>query len=140
MNIWKNFDSIIRWFKSPYPSQDIIEHKEKVKLRTLVFNVKEQSIYPNSPSDIGGLVAGTSGYIRAKFLFSDDWKGCIKVVGFKSLDGKEFDPQSLDRENSCFIPSEALEYHEFEIQVFGRHRDYTITTRPIKIKQFGGKK
>lgn len=109
-------------------------------MRTLVFKVDGQSIYPNSPSDIGGLVAGTSGYIKAKFLFSDDWDGCAKVVGFESIRGEEFKPQKLDADNSCYIPEQALEYHEFDMKVLGKGiGGYTITTRPIRIKQFGGK-
>ena len=110
-------------------------------MRILVFKVDGQTIYPNSLSDISGLVAGTSGYIKAKFLFSDDWNRCAKVVAFNSLDGKEFEPKALDDENSCFVSSEALEYHEFEMKVLGKGKgDYTITTRPIRIKQFGGKR
>ena len=109
-------------------------------MRTLLFNVKGQSIYPNSQADISGLVAGTEGYIRAKFRFSDDWNGCVRVVGFYSLDGKEFAPQRLDKENSCDIPSEALEYHEFEMRVLGKSKNYIIITAPIRIRQFGGKK
>lgn len=107
-------------------------------MRTLVFNVKSQNIYPNSPTDIGGLVAGTSGYIRAKFLFSEDWDGCVKVAGFNSTDGAEFPPKVLDKENSCVIPTEALAYHEFDMKLYGKKKDYIITTRPIRIKQYGG--
>ena len=110
-------------------------------MRTLVFKVDGQTIHPNSLSEISGLVAGTSGYIKAKFLFSEDWKGCAKVVAFNSIGGKEFEPRGLDAENCCLIPSEALEYHEFDMKVLGKGKeDYTITTRPIRIKQFGGKK
>ena len=109
-------------------------------MRTLVFKVEGQRIYPNSLSELRGLVAGTSGYIRAKFLFSDDWNGCAKVVAFNSVEGKEFEPKALDAENSCYISEEALEYHEFEMKVLGKGIEgYTITTRPIRIKQFGGK-
>jgi hypothetical protein len=110
-------------------------------MRVLVFKVDGQTIYPNSLSELHGLVAGTSGYIKAKFLFSDDWKGCAKVVAFNSVEGKEFEPKALDAENSCYISEEALEYHEFEMKVLGKGiGGYTITTRPIRIKQFGGKK
>lgn len=109
-------------------------------MRTLVFKVEGQTIYPNSLSELRGLVAGTSGYIKAKFLFSDDWRGCAKVVAFNSVEGKEFEPKALDSENSCYITEEALEYHEFEMRVLGKNNSgYTITTRPIRIKQFGGK-
>lgn len=107
-------------------------------MRTLLFNVKGQNIYPNSLSEISGLVAGTSGYIKAKFVFSEDWDGCVKVAGFTSVNGIEFEPKALDKENSCIIPAEALTYHEFEMRLFGKNKDYNINTRPIRIKQFGG--
>lgn len=109
-------------------------------MRTLVFNVRGQTIHPNSLSEISGLVAGTSGYIKAKFLFSDDWNGCAKVVAFSTIDGKELTPAKLDFDNSCIVPADALEYHEFELRILGKGiGDYTIKTRPIRIKQFGGK-
>ena len=72
-------------------------------MRTLVFKVDGQTIHPNSLSEIGGLVAGTSGYIKARFLFSDDWKGCAKVVAFNSIHGEEFKPCGLDEDNSCSL-------------------------------------
>jgi hypothetical protein len=109
-------------------------------MRTLVFKVDGQNLYANSSSDIGGLVAGTSGYIKVKFLFSDDWNGCVKVAGFESVSGEEFEPRKLDADNSCYIPEKALEYHEFNMKVIGKGKNnYTITTRPIRIRQFGGK-
>lgn len=109
-------------------------------MRTLQFIVKGQEIYPNKQKDISGLVAGTSGYLRAKFSFSQDWNDCVKVCGFSSKSGIEFEPKQLDADNSCIIPKEALEYHEFEIRLYGKNKKYTITTRPIKIKQYGGVK
>ena len=107
-------------------------------MRVLVFNVKGQTIQPNSLSEISGLVAGTSGYIKAKFLFSEDWNGCAKVAGFFLKDNTEFPPCVLDNDNSCFIPEEILKYHEFSIKVYGKKNGYVITTRPINIKQYGG--
>jgi hypothetical protein len=107
-------------------------------LRTLCFNVKKQIIERDASCDFSGLVAGTSGYLDAKFSFSADWDGCSKVVGFFSKSGKEFEPCILSNENTCHIPEEALEYHEFEIRVYGKRENCLITTRPITIKQYGG--
>ncbi|MBO7230108.1 MAG: hypothetical protein J6V20_01700 [Bacteroidaceae bacterium] len=107
-------------------------------MRTLSFNVKNQIIEKDPMCDFSGLVAGTSGYIYAKFSFSADWDGCTKVVGFFSKDGREFEPCVLYEENTCQIPREALEQHEFKIQVFGKKNGCFITTRPISVKQYGG--
>lgn len=109
-------------------------------MRTLVFRVDGQKLYANSPSDIGGLVAGTSGYIKVKFIFSEAWNGCAKVVAFNSVYGEEFEPRPLDNDNSCYVPDAALACHEFEMKVLGKSQAYTIITRPVRIKQFGGKR
>lgn len=107
-------------------------------MRTLVFTVKNQIIQRDISCDFSGLVAGTTGYLRAKFSFSEDWNGCAKVAGFFLKDGTEFQPCVLDSDNSCFIPEEILKYHEFNVKLFGKKTNYTITTRPITIKQYGG--
>lgn len=107
-------------------------------MRTLVFNVKKQIIERDQSCDFSGLVAGTSGYLKAKFLFSDDWDNCAKVAGFFSKEDKEFPPCALDKNNSCMIPSEALQHHEFKIKLYGKRNGYTITTQKITIKQHGG--
>lgn len=107
-------------------------------MRTLIFNVKNQIIERKAGCDFGGLVADTTGYLKARFLFSEDWNGCAKVVGFFSKNGKEFPPCVLSDDDTCMIPDEVLKYHEFKIRLYGRNNDYTITTRPIIIKQYGG--
>lgn len=109
-------------------------------MRTLRFNVKGQILSEKGFTELDGLVAGTSNYLKAKFSFSEEWDGCLKVAGFFLPNGKEFAPQKLDGENSCIIPNEILEYHEFGIKLFGKKGDYTITTNQIKIRQYGGKK
>lgn len=106
-------------------------------MKTVVFNVNGQSIYRDDPLDV--LVAGSCGYLKAKFVFSNDWEGCEKVAGFFSKYGVEFEPQRLSNDNTCIIPEEALEYHEFKLRLYGRKQGVTITTRPITITQYGGK-
>lgn len=107
-------------------------------MRTLSFNVKNQIIERDPMCDFSGLVAGTEGYLDAKILFSADWDGCKKVVGFYAKDGKEFTPVILSDKNTCHIPDEAVAYHEFSIRVYGKKDGCLITTRPITIKQYGG--
>lgn len=107
-------------------------------MRTLVFNVKKQIIEREPSCDFSGLVAGTKGYLKAKFLFSSDWDNCTKVAGFFSKDDKEFPPCELDKNNTCTIPDEALEHHEFKIKLYGKREGYSITTNMITIKQHGG--
>ena len=107
-------------------------------MRTLVFTVKNQIIQRDISCDFSGLVAGTSGYLKAKFTFSESWNGCAKVVGFFLKNGEELPPCTLSNDNTCVIPTEALKHHEFSIVLYGKNKSYTITTRPITIKQYGG--
>lgn len=107
-------------------------------MRTLEFNVKGQIIEKDSSCDFGGLVAGTSGYLKAKFNFSSSWDGCTKVVGFYTKNGEELEPCALSPENTCEIPASALKRHEFHIRVYGARHGRLITTRPVIIRQYGG--
>ena len=106
-------------------------------MKIVVFNVDGQTIRRADPRDL--LVAGTSGYLFAKFVFSKDWDGCEKVAGFSTKHGVEFAPQRLSANNTCMIPEEALKYHEFKIKVYGKRRGVVITTKPIIVTQHGGK-
>ena len=107
-------------------------------MRTLVFNVKNQIIQKDHSCDFSGLVADTSGYLRAKFILSDAWNNCAKVAGFFSKDNVELTPCVLEKDNTCLIPEDVLKHHEFKIRLYGKRKDYTITTQPITIKQYGG--
>ena len=107
-------------------------------MRTLSFNVKNQIIERDPSCDFSGLVAGTKGYVDAKFTFSSDWDGCAIVVGFYSKDDVDLPPSVLSKDGTCHIPPEALARHEFKIRVFGKKNGCFITTRPISVKQYGG--
>ena len=44
-------------------------------MRTLEFEVKRQTLEKKEGSDFSGLVAGTDGYLQAKFLFKgNEWR------------------------------------------------------------------
>ena len=106
-------------------------------MRTLVFNVEGQLIKRENPDEL--IVAGTSGYWKAKFSFSKDWENTQKVVAFYTKYGKELPPCVLSDDNTCKLPKEALALHEFKISVLGKRAGCVITTKPITITQYGGK-
>lgn len=108
-------------------------------MRILKFSVDGQIIDKNEMCDFSNVVRGTSGYLRAEFSFSPEWNGCVKVAGFYSIYGEEFKPQVLDANNGCLIPAEALKRESFVIRVFGKKKDYVITTNRFIIKQSGGR-
>ena len=108
-------------------------------MRTLKFIVDGQSIKQNPSCDFSGLVPGTEGYLKAEFSFSPDWDNTVKVAGFFSNMGKEYEPQILKDGQSCIIPAEALKNRIFKVQVIGKRGDYKIITNKVTVSQNGGK-
>ena len=104
-------------------------------LRVLKFIVNKQDIKQDPKCDFDGLVPGTEGYLRAEFKFSKEWDGCVKAVGFYSRLGREFEPQLLDTNDGCLIPSEALKGRVFSLKVIGKKGDLKLTSNKIIIYQ-----
>lgn len=107
-------------------------------MRTLKFIVKDQIITKDPDCDFDNLVPGTEGYLKATFSFSPEWDDCIKIAGFFSVMGTEFQPQFLKDGKSCLIPSEACKNDAFKIQVVGKGVSKRITTNRLTINQNGG--
>ena len=108
-------------------------------MRTLNFIVDKQLIKPDPKCDFSGLIPGTEGYLQAKFIFSSDWKGCVKVAAFYSRLGKEYPPQALDENDTCLIPAEALSKSVFGVRVIGKKEGLRLTTNKAVVCQNGGK-
>lgn len=108
-------------------------------MKTLKFIVNGQKITLDPSCDVEGLVPGTNGYVAAEFKFSPEWDGCVKVVGFYSNLGREFEPRILKHGKTCEIPAEALKKSIFKIKVLGQKGDFTICTNKFTIHQKGGK-
>ena len=104
-------------------------------MRTLVYKVKDQRIIRSG--DHGGLVAGTKGYLIAKFDFDENWDDCVKVASFFTNDQKE---QSclLDKNDTCKIPEDVLKHNVFKLRVEGRREGYRILTDRAIEQQSGG--
>lgn len=108
-------------------------------MRSLKFIVDRQCILPDPNCDFEGLVPGTEKYLKAEFSFSKEWDGCVKVAEFKSVLGREFEPQILKDGISCVIPREATKFRRFLIGVHGKNKDgMKITTNYISVRQDGG--
>ena len=108
-------------------------------MRVLEFNVDQQRLKKDEGCDFSGIIAGTEGYLKAKFRFSEDWDGCMKVVSFWAVNPLFGDPVEyavlLDENDICAIPADALLYEMFAISVIGAKKNYKITTNRIKINQ-----
>lgn len=104
-------------------------------MRILEFEVDKQRLRKNIYCDFTNIVAGTEGYLKAKFDFiGPDWLGCKKAASFW-YNGHEY-AVMLDSDNSCMIPTDALIGDMFEVQVSGmRDKSYQIKTIKNKVKQ-----
>lgn len=105
-------------------------------MRILVFDVDKQRIIKHRGCDFTNIVAGSSGYLSAKFHFSGpDWDGCKKAASFW-VEEKEY-PVLLNTDNACIIPTEALTGSSFQVSVMGMRSNgnYRIATNKTKVKQ-----
>ena len=102
--------------------------------RVLEFTVDKQRITRNRDCDFSHIVAGSVGYLKAKFYFtSSEWKGCTKAASFW-LNNTE-SAVLLSKSNTCLIPSEALVGEKFEVSVTGVKDTFRISTNRTKVKQ-----
>lgn len=101
-------------------------------MRILDFNVSGQKIQKNTACDFTDIVAGSKGYLRARFDFSTDWAGCKKVAVFVSH-GQEYPVAIMN--NICDIPDEALIGKTVKVYVLGRRPGFDISTNTAIFEQ-----
>lgn len=102
-------------------------------MRILQFVADGQRLKKKTDCDFSGLVAGSEGYLRAEFTFSDEWNDCKKAASFWVGD-KEY-AELLDDNNSCVIPADALVGSLFEVSVVGVKPKYKINSTKTKVRQ-----
>ena len=102
-------------------------------MRTLEFTVDGQRLKKKSDCDFSGIVAGSAGYLRAKFYFSEEWVGLKKAASFWR-DEEEF-AALLDKEDACLIDSNVLTYGHFSVSVSGVKHDFKIRSNRVKVRQ-----
>ena len=104
-------------------------------MRILEFNVAKQHISKKQDCDFSGLVAGSVGYLHAKFYFSEpEWSKCDDKVARFWVGEKEY-AKLLGGDNTCVIPPEVLTGKRFEVSVIGAAPGYKIETNKINIRQ-----
>lgn len=108
-------------------------------MRTLEFTIHKQRLTRTPTCDFSGLVAGSVGYLKAKFNFSPEWDGCKKAADFilKDESGTFTCGALLNKDNTCVIPSDVLVGSEFYVKVKGVKEDgrYQIETSEVRVKQ-----
>lgn len=111
-----------------------------MSVRILEFDVSRQKITKTRGCDFKHIVAGSVGYLKAKFHFStegDAWNGCVKAASF--WENGEEHAVLLDEDDSCYIPKEVADGRVFYVSVTGLTKDtdseYMITTNKVKVMQ-----
>lgn len=99
-------------------------------MHTLQFRVDKQTLTKQDGFD--GLVAGTRGYLRARFAFSTDWAGHRKVAVFSCAAG-EF--AVLISGNICDVPDEVAACSSFKVRCVGRSDTSTLTSTRVTVIQ-----
>lgn len=107
-------------------------------MRPLRFIVENQIIRQDPDCDFSNLVPGSEGCLLAEFSFSQEWNDCVKVAGFYSSLGKEYEPQVLMDGKTCVIPAEALKKRVFKIKVIGKNNLIKLSTNKVTVHQNGG--
>ena len=103
-------------------------------MRILRFKVDKQRITKQKDCDFSGIVAGSVGYLRAAFEFSEDWNKCeTKIARF--WNGENEHSAFLNSSNECEIPPEALTNEIFKVSVLGVAPSFKIDTNKIKVRQ-----
>lgn len=105
-------------------------------MRVLEFEVNRQRLRKQPGCDFSHIVAGSNGYLKAKFNFSSEWDGCRKVATFS---GEQSEPETsvfLDENNCCEIPGEVLTGKSFDVFLVGaNHEKYLIVTSRMTVAQ-----
>ena len=104
-------------------------------MRILEFNVNKQRLNKMLGCDFSGLVAGSVGYLHAKFHFSEnEWNKCSHRIARFWFDGKEYS-EVLDANNICVIPKEVLTGSKFEVSVLCAASCYKFETNKVTVRQ-----
>lgn len=105
-------------------------------MRTLDFIVDGQKLRPDPACDFTGIVSNSRDYLRARFHFSADWKGCKKAAIFTGEDSEEAVGLSGD---CCMIPACVLTGNVVQVSVVGQNGTRRIPTNTIEFHQKTGR-
>lgn len=105
-------------------------------MRELIFDVKQQRLTKNKDCDFGHIVAGTKGYLVAKFNLDENWDDCVVAVSYFDTEGNE-SGDILDKNCISYIPASVLKGEWFEIRLvaFNNSNNYMITSNKVKVEQ-----
>ena len=104
-------------------------------MRILEFTVRKQRLLKKLSCDFTGLVAGSRGYLKAKFDFlCGDWDTYdIKIASFWM--GDKESAVRIDESGMCDIPPEVLAGEEVRVYLIGANEVCKIETNEVYIRQ-----
>ncbi len=103
-------------------------------MRELVFGVSGQTL--RKTGDFNGVVAGSKGFLRCRFVFDGSWDGYAKVAAFKGEDGEEHAASIVD--GTCAVPDEVTGGGSFTVRVAGKRDDAMAETTAATVRQVRG--
>jgi hypothetical protein len=101
-------------------------------MRVLDFDVNRQIITKSPECDFNDIVAGTQGYLKARFNFSREWAGYMRVAVFTCRGAEEARPLLG---NMCDVPSEVLLGDSFKVTVVGKRGNDKLTCNAATVIQ-----
>ena len=104
-------------------------------MRILDFIVSGQLLQRDLNCDFSGIASGSRGYLKARFRFSSEWRGC-KVLAVFSCRGRDFYVQLKNA--ICDIPDEALIGSVVGVKVIGQRGSTVIPTNKVCFEQDKG--
>ena len=92
----------------------------------IIFNIENQTI-----NCIGNyrIAADSREYLKAKFIFTSDWDGCVKTAVFSGSTGTY---EMLLKNDECAVPNEVLA-ERFAVSVYGVNGTRRITTDTVYV-------
>lgn len=103
-------------------------------MRLLKFIVTKQNIKKSPNCDFSQIAMGTSGYLLAEFLFSDEWNGLFKVAEFRKRNSDKYYPEKIVS-NKCKVPKEVTDSIQWTVKIIGKRGDITLTTNTCAVMQ-----
>lgn len=104
-------------------------------MRTLKFIVDGQAIKQDPSCDFTGIVQGTSNYLCAKFAFSEEWNGFVRVAEFRIGRNNETTTPVPIINNKCIVPTEVTAGRTWSVRVVGKRNDAILTTDSTRVTQ-----
>lgn len=105
-------------------------------MRILRFLVDSQNIKKDPTCDFSSIIPGSSGYLYAEFIFSEEWGDKLKVAEFFKTPTSKCYPKKVIN-GKCEIPNEILDGNLWCVRIVGKRDNIILPTNTISVRQGG---